>query len=78
MGYIPKETFISLRNEKNFSQRISKIWNCTLTKLGKSYSPDFAISRNNEIVAFLELKCSIGMASTICQTESDQITSPQI
>lgn len=60
MGFVPRETFLSLKNEKNFSKRISEIWRCKLTKLGKSYSPDFAIIKNNEVVAFLELKCRYG------------------
>ncbi len=58
MGERPTyETQNHLSEEKGVVKEIEKTWACQAVKLPKAYQLDYAIIRQKEVVAWLEIKC---------------------
>lgn len=50
------ETSKDLDREKQIAQVLNDAWNCTLVKMSVKYHLDYAITRNEEVVGYCELK----------------------
>lgn len=51
------ESNIDLTNEQRVAAKLSILWRAYFHKLPKSYHVDWMVCRNNQTVAFAELKC---------------------
>lgn len=51
------ETAEDLKNEKEVASYLSSLWGCDFVKLKISYGLDFAVFKDNQMVATAEIKC---------------------
>tara|TARA_A100001011_G_scaffold386920_1_gene463765 strand:- start:395 stop:829 length:435 start_codon:yes stop_codon:yes gene_type:complete len=58
------ERKIDLDNEENIVRDISQVWDVSFTKLPIQYRLDYALLRNDEVMAFAEIKKRTNTIST--------------
>ena len=56
-SFIPRENEETLRMENQLKSRVEKSWKVKMEKIPTTYSLDYAIIREKEVVSWAELKC---------------------